>query len=194
MNENTQEVENSEQARDVAVAIEAAAQHTIKCTQGDKEVTGETTINAYTALDALKQLAAGPCSEGEWQVELTLHAKDGAGEPMQLTEDLGELTDAINEVEKSCMPDEHVMYYINDMVQNLLRSSRIRGITVTAMLDDDKPINVSVLNKTLGDTLTQDIVQKLVYYATESVELFKSGLRKQGYEFPEDDNGGIVTA
>lgn len=123
-----------------------------------------------------------------WNVKITTEAVDSSGRVSTQVMSEGGLQDILAGMARYMLQSKDVARMIYDSILSLMESSPLRNIMVTAVFEDGQPFGFTLVNKSLGDHLTDADHNMLVYQAKNGIDMFKDDMRKNGVVFKDDTN------
>ena len=124
----------------------------------------------------------------ELYITISNMAHDTKGNLIRHVMSEGPAMDVVIGMQKRMMDKQMAAGMLYNTMMAMLENSPVRGIMVTAIFEDQSPVNLSVINKSLGETLTEEDIHMMAYQATAAVDLFRTNMKKIGYTFPDESN------
>ena len=122
------------------------------------------------------------------QIKTPYLKEDGEGGDMvQISDDINVV---LSEIFKMIRPTNWLTAQLYGL-PGFLEVSRLTGMFVTATFLDGESIDISLVNRTLGEELTPEDVNRFVYTVETNLDRLKHGLKKSGHVLP-DDSGGLI--
>lgn len=131
--------------------------------------------------------AAGPGELEGYEIKITTTGKDKSDNPVNVVMASGPAKKVLDSIARQMIPSSAAAQIMFQGMKDLLECSPVRGVLVTAVFENQKPIAFAMLNHTLGDQLKPEDINMLAYHGQVNLDMFRDKMRKTGHQFPDDN-------